>query len=211
MVRPNVDRQQRVAPAQNSRRTPIFARPCATFEPKEIGHAVATCRFRLRPCGRSGDRGDAHGRGNDSRDPTSGAPAAGACTLAQAIYAANLASNPTNPKPAGATTITQLSDSTVTTMGVGACTGATAGTNTIDLSAFAGQTLTYSAADNHWYGSNALPPIASAITIEGHGAIPSVTALRACAFSLLVPMRPAARRRAITRPAPAICNCTISR
>lgn len=105
----------------------------------------------------------------------SGAPAAGACTLAQAIYAANLASNPTNATPAGATTVAPLSDSTVTTVGIGTCTGAPAGANTIDLSAFAGQTLTYSAADNYWYSPNALPPIASAMTIEGHGTILNVT------------------------------------
>lgn len=40
--------------------------------------------------------------------------------------------------------------------------------DTIALSA--GTTYTFTAVDNFWYGPNALPPIASPITIEGHGA-----------------------------------------
>ena len=38
----------------------------------------------------------------------------------------------------------------------------------------AGCTYTFTAADNYWYGPNALPPIASAITIEGNGAALSI-------------------------------------
>jgi hypothetical protein len=99
-------------------------------------------------------------------------PSAGFCTLGQAIYAANLANNPTDATPPGATTIAPLSHSVATTVGIGTCTGAAAGANTIDLATYAGQTITFSidSPDNFWYGPNALPPIASAITIEGHGA-----------------------------------------
>jgi len=99
------------------------------------------------------------------------APSAGFCTLAQAIYLANRANNLGNATPAGATTIAPLDHSVATTVGIGTCTGAGAGANTIDLSSYAGQTITFStdAADNFWYGPNALPPIASTITIEGHG------------------------------------------
>ncbi len=58
-----------------------------------------------------------------------------------------------------------------TTVGIGTCSGAQAGANTIELSTYAGQTITFSidVPDNFWYGPNALPPIASNITIEGHG------------------------------------------
>ena len=100
------------------------------------------------------------------------APGAGFCTLAQAIYMANRANNPTDATPPGATTVAPLSNSNATTVGSGTCGGATAGANTIDLSTYAGQTITFSidAPDNFWYGPNALPPIASTITIEGHGA-----------------------------------------
>ena len=100
------------------------------------------------------------------------APSAGFCTLAQAIYLANRANNLGNATPAGATTIAPLDHSVATTVGIGTCTGAGAGANTIDLSSYAGQTITFStdAADNFWYGPNALPPIASTITIDGHGA-----------------------------------------
>ena len=100
------------------------------------------------------------------------APSAGFCTLGQAIYAANLANNPTDATPPGATTIAPLSHSVATTVGIGTCAGAAAGDNTIDLATYAGQTITFSidAPDNFWYGPNALPPIASTITIEGHGA-----------------------------------------
>ena len=99
-------------------------------------------------------------------------PNGGFCTLAQAIYAANLANNPTNAMPSGATTIAPLDHSIATTVGIGTCTGAAAGANTIDLSTYAGQTITFSIdqPDNYWYGPNVLPSIASDITIEGHGA-----------------------------------------
>lgn len=89
------------------------------------------------------------------------------CTLAQAIYVANLANNPGDTTPTGATTIAPLSDSATTS--AGSCSAGTFGLNTIDLTPVAGQTITYSAADNYWYGPNALPPIASTIAIEGHG------------------------------------------
>jgi hypothetical protein len=100
------------------------------------------------------------------------APSASFCTLGQAIYAANLANNPTDATPDFATTIAPLSHSVATTVGIGTCTGAAAGPNTIELSTYAGQTITFGidSPDNFWYGPNALPPIASTITIEGHGA-----------------------------------------
>ena len=90
------------------------------------------------------------------------------CTLAQAIYAANLANNPADATPSGATTVNPLSDSVATTIGVGTCSGAVAGPNTISLANYAGQTLVFSTADNYWYGPNALPPIASDIEIDGY-------------------------------------------
>ncbi|WP_305119117.1 hypothetical protein [Tahibacter harae] len=106
---------------------------------------------------------------------------AGTCTLAQAIHAANRANNPgdtTHPygsTPPGASTIEPLrysatSDSAIANgTTVSACTGALPGPNTLDLAALAGQTLSWNTPDNFWYGPNALPPIASDITIEGHG------------------------------------------
>jgi hypothetical protein len=104
------------------------------------------------------------------------AASASTCTLAQAIYAANLANNPTNATPTGATTIAPLSLSTTTTIGIGTCSGATAGANTIDLAAIAGEILSFATTDNFWYGPNALPPIASSIVIEGRGAILEIPA-----------------------------------
>ncbi|MBK8478759.1 MAG: hypothetical protein IPL39_21495 [Opitutaceae bacterium] len=44
---------------------------------------------------------------------------------------------------------------------------ATPEADTIELTT--GATYTFTAVDNWWYGPNALPPIASPITIEGHG------------------------------------------
>jgi len=100
------------------------------------------------------------------------APSAGFCTLAQAIYAANRLNNQANATPTGATTVAPLDHSVATAVGSGTCAGASAGANTIDLSTYAGQTITFSIdqPDNFWYGPNALPPIGSDITIEGHGA-----------------------------------------
>jgi len=65
------------------------------------------------------------------------APSASFCTLGQAIYAANLANNPTDATPPGATTISPLSHSVATTVGIGTCNGAAAGANTIDLATYA--------------------------------------------------------------------------
>lgn len=108
---------------------------------------------------------------------------AGTCTLAQAIHAANRANNPGDAAhvygttPPGASTIDPLrysatSDGAVANgTAVSACIGAAAGSNTLDLIALAGQTLSWNTPDNFWYGPNALPPIASDITIEGHGVI----------------------------------------
>ena len=104
-----------------------------------------------------------------------GASSLTTCTLAQAIYASNLANNPTDATPPGATTVNPLSDSATTTIGVGACTGATSGANTISLPATAAISFSSDSPDNYWYGPNALPPIASTITIEGNGATLSVT------------------------------------
>ncbi|MFC5488406.1 choice-of-anchor Q domain-containing protein [Dokdonella soli] len=79
------------------------------------------------------------------------------CTLAQAILAANLANNAAPALGESATTTT------------GSCSAsATSGANVITLAP--NSVLSYGTADNYWYGPNALPPIASNITIEGNGA-----------------------------------------
>ncbi len=104
-----------------------------------------------------------------------GAASASTCTLGQAIYAANRANNPGNTTPSGATTIAPLSLSATTTIGVGTCAGATAGANTIQLPTSATINFGSDTPDNFWYGPNALPPIASNITVEGRGATLTVT------------------------------------
>jgi hypothetical protein len=73
------------------------------------------------------------------------------CTLAQAINAANAANG-----------VTAAADGS--TAPVGNCLGAALGTNTILFSPLV-QTITLTGADNHWYGANALPPIASGMQI----------------------------------------------
>jgi hypothetical protein len=103
-----------------------------------------------------------------------GASSGGTCTLAQAIYAANRANNPANATPVVATTIAPLSESAATVAGIGTCAGAATGQNTIELPAAAAISFDTDAPDNFWYGPNALPPIASTITIEGRGATLSV-------------------------------------
>lgn len=104
-----------------------------------------------------------------------GASSASTCTLAQAIYAANRANNPGNTTPSGATTLSPLSNSATTGIGVGTCSGATAGANIIQLPVAATIGYGSDSPDNFWYGPNALPPIASNITIEGRGATLTVT------------------------------------
>jgi hypothetical protein len=99
-----------------------------------------------------------------------GAASATTCTLGQAISAANLANNPGNATPAGATTTSPLSGSAAMDIGIGTCTGAVAGANSIRLPSGAAINLEAASPDNYWYGPNALPPIASTITIEGNGA-----------------------------------------
>lgn len=79
-----------------------------------------------------------------------GASSGSSCTLAQAINAANSANG-----------VTIASVGSVTP--AGNCTGAASGTNIITFSNRPAITLT--AADNYWYGPNALPPIASPIII----------------------------------------------
>lgn len=103
-----------------------------------------------------------------------GASTGSSCTLAQAIYASNLANNPGNSTPLGATTVSPLSHSATTVIGVGSCSGASAGANTILLPASASIVFASDTPDNFWYGPNALPPIASTIVIEGSGATLSV-------------------------------------
>lgn len=95
---------------------------------------------------------------------------AATCTLAQAILAANLANNPGNATPAGATTVSPLSHSVATDTGIGSCAGAVMGSNTIQLPAGAAIDFSAGSPDNYWYGPNALPPVASTIAIEGNGA-----------------------------------------
>lgn len=119
----------------------------------------------------------------------SGASGVATCTLAQAIDAANRANNAAGTwgaTPPGATTLDPLRYSVARHIGSGSCSGATAGANTISLQPLAGQTIVFEPtaarypnqgwndgvadrADNYWYGPNALPPIASDITIEGYG------------------------------------------
>ncbi|WP_386071174.1 hypothetical protein ACFJIW_11235 [Tahibacter sp. UC22_41] len=138
-----------------------------------------------------------------------GTSSAGTCTLAQAIAAANLANNPGNATPAGATTIDPLSGSAAMTVGIGTCAGAAVGANLIQLPPGATITLDAASPDNFWYGPNALPPIASTIAIEGNGAllrIPFVPATRLRFFSS-APTRCAVRRRATTRRGRATSRC----
>ncbi len=86
------------------------------------------------------------------------------CTLAQAIAAANAANN-----GVGSIVLAQTADNS------GNCSGAGSGANSIVfVPALAGATLTFAsgdffpiAADNRWYGPNALPPIASEIDVDG--------------------------------------------
>ena len=92
-----------------------------------------------------------------------GAASATTCTLGQAIHAANLANNPTDATPAGATTLNPLSGSAIAAIGTGACGGAGAGANQIVFAAtLSGAVINLSTVDNYWYGPNALPPIACA-------------------------------------------------
>lgn len=75
------------------------------------------------------------------------------CTLANAInYANSLNPNASYTPFYGPT-------------GNGSCTGGASGANTIVLPA---GTITFTGADNNWYGPNALPPVWSTITIEGN-------------------------------------------
>jgi hypothetical protein len=90
-------------------------------------------------------------------------PASGtSCTLAQAINTANVANG-----------FTQASYGSSTP--AGNCTGAAAGANTIELTGVA--TITLTTIDNYWYGPNALPPIASAISIIGVGQVTTIRAV----------------------------------
>lgn len=113
------------------------------------------------------------------------------CTLSQAIVAANSINGQT-PESMGTWTRDFPGFGPDGTDGLkrGNCPGATPGPNTIVFApALAGATLTYSTADfipggtyapvssndanhadNYWYSSNALPPIASDIRIDGGAA-----------------------------------------
>jgi len=84
-----------------------------------------------------------------------GAPSASTCTLAQAINAANVA-NGLVSADYGSSTL------------AGNCTGAAAGPNTVAINNT--PTIVLTTIDNYWYGPNALPPIASDITINATGA-----------------------------------------
>ncbi len=75
------------------------------------------------------------------------------CTLAQAIGAANAANG-----------VSAAADGSIAPPGN--CPGAAVGTNSI-LFDPAVKTITLTGVDNHWYGANALPPIASGIQIIG--------------------------------------------
>lgn len=118
----------------------------------------------------------------------SGAASNSTCTLAQAIYAANLVNNlsatyPTSGytdrsatatvnqyghTPPGSSTADPLSISSATSAGTGTCATAGVGSNTIVFDTVKlGTTLSFNTPDNDWYGPNALPPIASTIVIDG--------------------------------------------
>lgn len=86
---------------------------------------------------------------------STGAPTASTCTLAQAINAANAANG-----------ITALAAGSSTP--AGNCSGGVPGGNAISFSG--SPTIILTAIDNYWYGPNALPPIASAISIGPTGA-----------------------------------------
>jgi hypothetical protein len=82
-----------------------------------------------------------------------GAPSASTCTLAQAINAANAANGVTAASVGSSTP-------------PGNCTGASAGINYVTFSGW--PTITLTGVDNYWYGPNALPPIASIISIGNY-------------------------------------------
>jgi hypothetical protein len=85
-----------------------------------------------------------------------GAPSSTTCTLAQGIAAANAANN--------AGVVGAAIGSATVELGIcgNAPPGATAGDNTLVVSV---SPITLTTIDNYWYGANALPPIASPITI----------------------------------------------
>jgi hypothetical protein len=93
-----------------------------------------------------------------------GAPSGTTCTLAQAINAANAANGFAAANYGSSTP-------------AGNCAGAVAGANTIQLDGVA--TVTLTTIDNYWYGPNALPPIASAISIIGMGQVTTIRAVHA--------------------------------
>lgn len=90
-----------------------------------------------------------------------GPPSDVTCTLAQAINAANFA-NGIDPASYGSSTPT------------GYCPYAGGGTNTIAIYI---PTITLTTIDNYWYGPNALPPIASTITILPIGQVTTIRAV----------------------------------
>ena len=81
-----------------------------------------------------------------------GAPTAETCTLAQAINEANLANGVVAADIGSATP-------------AGSCSGASSGANVLVLPVHL--TITLTSIDNYWYGPNALPPIASTMTLVG--------------------------------------------
>ncbi|MGH8090236.1 MAG: hypothetical protein ACREO6_02160, partial [Rudaea sp.] len=88
-------------------------------------------------------------------DDSTVAPGSSTCTLAQAIAVAN-GTNGVIAAPIGSITTN-----------TGTCAGEGPGPNTIVFASTVSATQTFTAADNWWYGPNALPPIASDITIDG--------------------------------------------
>src|SRR5262249_22524630 len=57
----------------------------------------------------------------------------------------------------------------------GNCVGAVLGSNEVDI--YWLPTITLTAVDNYWYGPNALPPIASSITIVAFGNVTTISAV----------------------------------
>jgi hypothetical protein len=88
-------------------------------------------------------------------DDSTVAPGSSTCTLAQAIAVAN-GTNGVIAAPIGSITTN-----------TGTCAGEGPGPNTIVFAATVPATQVLTSVDNWWYGPNALPPIASDITIDG--------------------------------------------
>ena len=121
--------------------------------------------------------------------------------LAAALVAAGTVAVAPSPAHAAVINVGCSPTELVNAMNTANASPATADTITLT----AGCTYTFTAPDNHWYGPNALPAIASTITIEGNGAIIERDTCRPQVPAVLRGRRPHPGRdaRATRRPAPA--------